>query len=160
MGWRPDEKLLELVYWQDNQDNMKINFLLAAFTAIMFTTFQSCGQDKKEVTTPSGLQYTVIKTGIGPTAKSGNEVAIYESVSYLSGKLIYKIERPAPPIKFTIGKKDVIAGVEEAVTGMQVGEIKRLIIPPHLSKRESYPDILSKDSTLLYHVELVEIVKQ
>lgn len=38
-------------------------------------------------------------------AKVGQEVAIYESMGYLGGKQFYSIEKPAPPIKFTIGKK-------------------------------------------------------
>lgn len=117
-------------------------------------------QEAKEITTLSGLRYTVLKVGSGEAAKAGQEVAIYESMGYLSGKQFYSIEKPAPPIKFTLGKKQVIAGVDEAVTGMKVGEIRKLIVPPALSKRTEYPAYLSKDSTLVYKVELVEIVKK
>ncbi len=80
-------------------------------------------------------------------------------MAYLSGKQFYAIEKPAPPIKFTLGQKQVIAGVDEAVTGMKVGEIRKLIVPPSLSRRLEYPSYLSPDSTLLYKIELVEIVK-
>jgi hypothetical protein len=58
-----------------------------------------------EVTTKAGLRYTVLKAGSGETAKFGQGVAIYESMGYLSGKQFYSIEKPAPPIKFTLGKK-------------------------------------------------------
>jgi peptidylprolyl isomerase len=45
------------------------------------------------------------------------------------------------------------------VTGMEEGEIRKLIVPPSLSKRKDYPDYLSPDSTLIYEIELVEITK-
>ena len=132
---------------------------VTTFSLIILTSFQILGQSSNEVTTKSGLRYTVIKAGSGEVAKVGQEVAIYESMGYLSGVQIYSIEKPAPPIKFTLGKKQVIDGVNEAVKGMKVGEIRKLIVPPTLSKRTEYPDYLSKDSTLVYKVELVEIVK-
>ena len=100
-----------------------------------------------------------MKNGDGEKAKPGQEVTIYESMSYLGGKHFYSIEKPVQPIRFTLGKKQVIDGEDEGVTGMKVGEIRRLIVPSSLSKRSEYPDYLSPDSTLLYKIELVEIVK-
>lgn len=126
---------------------------------LLLTSCSSTRQATKEVTTKSGLRYTVLKIGDGETSKTGQEVAIYEAMGYLSGKQFYSIERPAQPIKFTLGKKQVIDGVDEGVTGMKVGEIRKLIVPPSLSKRSAYPDYLSPDSALLYKVELVEIIK-
>ncbi|MGH7263706.1 MAG: FKBP-type peptidyl-prolyl cis-trans isomerase, partial [Candidatus Rokuibacteriota bacterium] len=35
-----------------------------------------------------------------------------------------------PPIVFTLGKGEVIAGLERAVVGMKVGERKRVTVPP------------------------------
>ena len=83
---------------------------------IILTNSQIHGQSSKEVTTKSGLRYTVLKAGSGEVAKVGQEVAIYESMSYLSGKQIYSIEKPAPAVKFTLGKKQAIEGVDEGVT--------------------------------------------
>jgi peptidylprolyl isomerase len=132
---------------------------IATISILILTSSQIHGQSAKEITTKSGLQYTVLKAGSGEAAKPGQQVAIYESMGYLSGKQFYSIEKPAPPIEFTLGKKQVIDGVDEAVTGMKVGEIRKLIVPPALSKRNEYPGYLSKDSTLLYKVELVKILK-
>jgi FKBP-type peptidyl-prolyl cis-trans isomerase len=127
---------------------------------LLLINSSSTNQAQKEVTTKSGLRFTVLKTGDGEICKTGQEVAIYESMGYLNGKNFYSIERPAPPIKFILGKKQVIDGVEEGVTGMRVGEIRKLIVPPSLSKRQDYPSYLSPDSTLLYKIELVEITKK
>lgn len=133
--------------------------IIQIIVLFILTSCSSSRQTTKEITTKTGLKYTIIKTGKGKTAKAGQEVTIYESMGYLSGKLFYAIEKPAPPIKFTLGTNQVIAGVDEAVTGMKAGEVRRLIVPPSLSKRTEYPDYLSPDSMLLYKVELVEIIK-
>jgi peptidylprolyl isomerase len=125
----------------------------------LLTNCSNAKQSQKEITTTSGLRYLVLKKGTGEPAQKGQIVAIYESMGYLNGQNFYSHERPAPPIKFTLGEKQVIAGVDEAVTGMKVGEIRRLIVPPALSKRQDYPPNLSPDSTLLYKIELVEIIK-
>ena len=132
------------------------------FITSIFFLFQlaGCSTTKKnsgEITTSTGLRYFVLKQGTGEPAKKGQEVAIYESMALMSGKEFYSIGRPDPPIKFTLGTKQVIDGVDEAVTGMKIGEIRKVIVPPSLSKRQEYPVYLSPDSTLLYQIELVEI---
>jgi FKBP-type peptidyl-prolyl cis-trans isomerase len=123
----------------------------------MLTNCTTTKQLNREIITSSGLRYFILKQGTGEPARKGQEVAIYESMGLVSGKQFYTIQKPAPPIRFVLGEKQVIAGVDEAVTGMKVGEIRKLIVPPALSRRQVYPDYLSPDSTLLYHVELVEI---
>ncbi|MGC4038227.1 MAG: FKBP-type peptidyl-prolyl cis-trans isomerase [Chitinophagaceae bacterium] len=137
-----------------------MKFSIITFVLIAGIATRSNAQTAKEITTASGLRYTVLKEGNGEMARKGQKVSIYESMSYLSGKQFYSIEKPAPPVKFTLGAKQAIDGVDEAVTGMKVGEVRKLIVPPSLSKRTEYPSNLSKDSTLLYKVELVEITKQ
>jgi peptidylprolyl isomerase len=132
--------------------------IIVIILLVLRVTFLVKAQTSKEITTKSGLRYIVLKSGDGEVAKTRQEVAIYESMSYLSGKQLYSLEKPAPPIKFTLGKKQAIDGVDEGVTGMKVGEIRKLIVPPTLSKRTDYPDFLSKDSTLVYKVELVQIL--
>jgi FKBP-type peptidyl-prolyl cis-trans isomerase len=46
----------------------------------------------------------------------------------------------------------------EAVVGMKVGERRRVIVPPSLSQRSSYPANIPPHSTPHYDLELVEIV--
>ena len=113
----------------------------------------------QEVTTKSGLRYSILKAGTGEAVQKGQRVGVYESMGYLSGKLIYSLQFPERPAKFILGEKQAIDGVDEGVTGMKVGEIRKQIIPPSLSKRTVYPDNLSPDSTLVYKIELVEITK-
>ena len=43
---------------------------------------------------------------------------------------------------------------------MRVGERRKLVIPPDLSRRSSYPPDTPPDSVLYIEVELVEIVSK
>lgn len=113
----------------------------------------------EEVTTPTGLRYSILKNGKGAKVKEGQEVLIYETVSYLSGTNLYSTRDMGTPIKVKVGGQQVIKGVDEGLIGMKAGELRKLIVPALLSKRTEYPPFLSPDSTLVYKIELVEIVK-
>lgn len=112
-----------------------------------------------EISTSSGLRYTILKAGEGDTVKNGQEVLIYETVSYLSGAKIYSTREMGNPFKVLVGGSQVIKGVDEGLLGMQAGELRKLIVPTSLSKRTQYPAAISADSVLVYEIELVEIVK-
>jgi len=114
-------------------------------------------QQDDMVTISSGLQYKILKEGTGEEAKVGQDVEIHESTSYRDGTVIFS-SKGMKPIQFTLGGKMVIQGVDEGVRGMKKGEIRKLIVPTSLSKRTNYPPILSKDSILVYKVELIDIV--
>lgn len=109
------------------------------------------------ITTPSGLQYMILKEGVGESAKVGQDVKIHESTSYRDGTLVFTSEN-MDPLQFTLGGTMVIKGVDEGVQGMKKGEIRKLIVPTSLSQRSSYPPILSKDSILVYKIELIDII--
>ena len=138
--------------------------MLFALLVIIFQCSQTQramrGNLSNQTTTPSGLIYETIRPGEGDIVKEGDEVFIHETTSYLSGKLLFSSrEVMKEPLKFRVGGKMVIEGVDEGVQGMRVGEIRKMIIPPALSKRTMYPAFLSPDSTLLYEVEVIDIVK-
>ena len=119
---------------------------------------KNTSQKADMITTASGLQYKILKEGTGEVAKIGQDVKIHESTSYRDGTLIFTSEH-MEPIQFTLGGKIVIEGVDEGIRGMKKGEIRKLIVPTSLSKRSSYPPILSKDSILVYRIELIDILQ-
>lgn len=83
---------------------------------------------------------------------------IHETTTLKDGTLIYSTRAKDKPLKFLLGGNQVIAGVDEGVAGMRVGERRKLIVPPSLSKRSSYPANTPPDATLYYDIELVEIL--
>jgi FKBP-type peptidyl-prolyl cis-trans isomerase len=120
------------------------------------TLLLACASRGRVVTTTSGLQFRVLAMGAGEAARTGQRVSIHETTTLPNGTLIYS-SRDGGPITFVLGANQVIAGVDEGVTGMRVGERRLLIVPPSLSRRASYPANTPPDSTLHIDVELVRI---
>ena len=126
----------------------------------VFLLFGCRNNRAKEVTLDSGLRYEILKEGAGAQAMQGDEVIIHETMGYLDGSVLYSTEGKGVNLpKFVLGRNEVIEGVEQGVTGMRVGEVRKLIVPTSLSKREVYPKFISPDSTLVYTIKLVTINK-
>ncbi|WP_439484368.1 FKBP-type peptidyl-prolyl cis-trans isomerase [Cyclobacterium plantarum] len=141
--------------------NMSSSFLILLFISI---TTLSCNSNKKVhdddfIQTPSGLKYRILKEGNGESAKEGQEVLIHETMSYMNDSLLFDSRTLPNPVKILIGGGQAIAGVDEALVGMKKEEIKKLIVPPKLSKRTGKHTFPNPDSTLLYRVELIDILE-
>lgn len=108
--------------------------------------------------TATGLAYKILQKGSGEPAKAGQEVLIFETTMYLDGTVLYSNENSANPVKVLIGGNQATKAVDEGLRGMQVGEIRQLIAPPHLVKRTSYPPNVSPDSTLSIKLILYKIL--
>jgi FKBP-type peptidyl-prolyl cis-trans isomerase len=147
--------------------HMKRALILLFFTLFIGMVCTSCKGSNKAarrvsqgstVTTSTGLVYQVIVAGKGPAARPGQAVRIHETTTLADGTLIYSTRTKNNPLKFLLGGNQVIAGVDEGVTGMKVGERRKLVVPPSLSKRSAYPANTPPDATLYYDIELVEIL--
>jgi hypothetical protein len=146
---------------------MKRTYLLIIFALCILTVCTSCVRSNKTattvptgktITTKTGLMYQVVVTGKGSAAASGQSVRIHEIMKLADGTLLYSTYTNNKPVKFLLGGNQVIAGVDEGVMGMRVGERRKLIVPPALSKRSSYPANTPPDAVLYYDIELVEIL--
>ncbi len=135
---------------------MKLLHLIRIVLAICLL-ITGCANSNKSITTSSGLIYTVTHEGEGSEACAGQYVTIHETTTHTDGRLLYSTRTGGEPLRFLLGSKQVIEGVDEGVTGMRVGECRRMIVPPKLSQRSAYPSGLSPDDTLFYDVELVGI---
>lgn len=110
------------------------------------------------VTLPSGLQYKVIKDGTGPKPAAGDKVKVHYQGSLINGKVFdSSIERGEP---VTFGVSEVIPGWTEALQLMPVGSKWQLFIPSDLGYGDAGAgNDIKPGSTLLFDVELLEIVK-
>ncbi|MEZ4859276.1 MAG: FKBP-type peptidyl-prolyl cis-trans isomerase [Flavobacteriaceae bacterium] len=140
------------------------------YVAIVFIliSLTSCGTSKKNVkapaigkmvTTNSGLQYIILNEGKGVGARKGDHLLIYETISYRNGKVLFSNMDTDTPIEIIVGTNQATKGEDEGLTGMKEGEIRKMIIPPNLSKRKEYPPNLSPDSTIVIKVKLFKISK-
>ncbi len=110
------------------------------------------------IATASGLKYKILQKGSGQLVKTGHEVLIFETTTYLNGNVLYSNENSKAPVKVLIGGNQATSAVDEGLRGMQVGEVRQLIAPPSLVKRKSYPPNVSPDSALAIKIILHKIL--
>jgi len=110
------------------------------------------------VTLPSGLQYSVIKTGDGPKPTAQDVVTTHYHGTLISGKVFDSSVERGEPAKFPVG--GVIKGWTEALQLMPVGSKWKLFIPSDLAygDRGAGGDI-GPGETLIFEVELLSIEK-
>lgn len=137
-------------------------YLIAFILIGLFSCSESRDTNNRNdnlISTPSGLTYIILKRGAGPVAKEGQEVLIHETLRYLNDSLLFSSRSLPDPVKVLIGGHQAIEGVDEGLRGMQKGEVRKLIVPPSLSKRIGNPTFPHPDSTLVYEIELIEILE-
>jgi len=138
-------------------------------TSCLLLTLAACGA--KEATPPpaapavSSLQSVVLKPGEGPAIAAG-QMAVMQYTGWLyetsaaehKGKKFDSSLDSGKPFSFPLGTGSVIKGWDQGVLGMQVGERRRLIIPPDLAYGDAGAGgVIPPGATLVFDVELVKI---
>eukprot|EP00898_Chlorokybus_atmophyticus_P006805 jgi/Chlat1/7125/Chrsp57S06798 len=143
--------------------------------------------------TPSGLQYKDLRPGTGESPSEGDQVVvdwdgftigyygrIFEARNKAKGGSFEGNEKDF--YRFVLGSHTVIPAFEEAVSSMQVGGIRRIIVTPDIgypnnsfdkgvgpvpgsfSGKRALDFVLKNagliDKTLLFDIELLRVVKQ
>jgi len=110
------------------------------------------------VTLPSGLQYSVLKEGSGPKPAATDKVKCNYEGRLIDGTVFDSSEKQGQAIEFAVN--GVIAGWTEALQLMPTGSKWRLFVPSNLAYGDQQPGpIIKPGSTLVFDVELLEIVK-
>src|SRR5881394_4186763 len=106
-------------------------------------------------TTPSGLQYKVVKDGTGAQPKATDMVTVNYRGTLIDGTEFDSSYKRGQPATFPVN--GVIKGWTEALQLMKVGSKYQLFIPSNLAygERAVSPD-LSANSTLIFEVELLD----
>ena len=113
--------------------------------------------DSKGSSTASGLHYVVLKEGHGTKPESGQIVAAHYVGRLENGKVFDSSIERGSPIEFPVGKGRVIAGWDEALSDMKVGEKRALIIPAKLGYgKRGMPPVIPPDATLFFDIERVK----
>jgi peptidylprolyl isomerase len=112
-------------------------------------------------TTESGLQYLTTTPGTGRTAEALTRATVNYTGWVQGGELFDSSKNPGrTPYQFELGSGKVIKGWDEGIVGMQVGETRRLIIPPDLGYgAEGSLPIVPPNATLIYDIELLDVAE-
>ena len=113
-----------------------------------------------EVTTPSGLGYTVLEPGDegARTAAAGQRVSVHYTGWLTDGKKFDSSLDRNSPFSFDLGQGSVIKGWDEGVAGMRVGEKRKLFIPASLGYgARGAGGVIPPNATLVFDVELLDI---
>ncbi|MDE6130964.1 MAG: FKBP-type peptidyl-prolyl cis-trans isomerase, partial [Muribaculaceae bacterium] len=110
-------------------------------------------------TTPSGLQYEVIKEGDGPQPAADDQVVVHYTGKLIDGTVFDSSEDRGMPATF--GVTQVIPGWVEALQLMKAGSTWRLFIPSALAYGpQGAGNVIGPNATLIFDVTLIEVVKK
>lgn len=121
---------------------------------------QFLAKNKKQkgvMTTASGLQYKVITAGTGEKPTATDRVKVHYRGTLLDGTEFDSSYKRNEPTTFGVGQ--VIKGWTEALQLMPVGSKWELYIPQDLAYGSHATGNIPAYSTLVFEVELLEIVK-
>jgi FKBP-type peptidyl-prolyl cis-trans isomerase len=83
---------------------------------------------------PSGVIYADVRPGKGETAKLGSKVNLQWVLRKSNGYFVDSSQvNDSVPFVFTVGDQTAIPGLDEAIRGMSVGGVRRILIPPSLA---------------------------
>lgn len=120
-------------------------------------TYLAKNKERKEVlTTPSGLQYEVIKEGNGKQPTANDSVTVHYTGRLIDGTVFdSSVDRGEPA---TFGVTQVIPGWVEALQMMKEGAQWRLYIPSALAYGPNGAgNAIGPNETLIFDVELIKV---
>lgn len=107
-------------------------------------------------TTPSGIQYRVVKEGTGPRPKATSTVTVKYTGKLLNGEIFDASDRHGGTATFRLN--EVIPGWTELVQLMNTGSTYECWIPGNLAYGpQGSPPNIGPNATLNFEIELLEV---
>jgi len=108
--------------------------------------------------TETGLRYQIIQKGEGVQAEKGKTVAVHYKGMLADGSEFDNSYKRGNPIDFPLGMGNVIAGWDEGIQLLKVGDKARFVIPSHLAYgSQGAGGVIPPDATLVFDVELMDV---
>ena len=120
---------------------------------------EKAAKEKGAQKLPSGLIYVQQKEGAGPQPKETDTVKVHYTGTLVDGKVFDSSVKRGQPAEFPLNQ--VIKCWTEGVAKMKVGGKAKLICPSSIAYGdEGRPPVIPGGATLVFEVELLEIVKK
>ena len=108
--------------------------------------------------TDSGLYYKITEEGTGKKAKKGQMVSVHYTGMLLDGLVFDSSLQRNQPLDFPVGVGQVIAGWDEGIQLLKVGDKARFVIPSDLAYgSRGAGGVIPPNATLIFDVELVNV---
>lgn len=133
----------EMYSYYINQENSQIERYLLSF-------------EYPVIKTESGLRIMTIKKGTGNKPKNGQKASIHYTAGFIDGGIFDSSLERNQVFEFVLGEKQVIDGLEEAVSKMNIGEHSIIIIPFRLAYGEEKYGLIPPFSTLVFEIDLLD----
>jgi len=117
------------------------------------------GDEMNYQTTASGLKYQITTSGNGEQAQAGDTVIMHYRGKLEDGTQFDSSYDRNTPFRFELGAGRVIKGWDEGVALLHEGDSATFIIPQELGYGSRNIGPIPANSTLIFEVELLEIVK-
>ncbi len=106
-----------------------------------------------------GLKIEILREGNGVEAKKDDRVIVNYAGTFKDGTQFDSSFDRNEPLTFVLGENRVIAGWEMGVSGMKMGEKRRLIVPASLAYgKTGRPPVIPPNTPLIFEIELLGIL--
>lgn len=108
--------------------------------------------------TASGLQYRELESGDGATPGPEDTVEVHYEGTLIDGTVFDSSYARGEPVEFQVNQ--VIEGWQEALQLMDVGDTWEIVIPPELAYGPAGQGPIGPQETLIFKVELLDVIEQ
>lgn len=108
--------------------------------------------------TENGLRYQILQKGNGVKAERGKTVSVHYKGQLADGTVFDSSYKRNEPIDFTLGVGQVIAGWDQGIQLLKVGDKARFVIPGDLGYGSAGAGgVIPPNATLVFDVELMDV---
>jgi FKBP-type peptidyl-prolyl cis-trans isomerase FkpA len=138
--------------------------LALALTTGLAAAATSCAGSPSAPSDFAPFSTTDLVVGTGATAASGSLLGVtYTGWLYdatqpdQKGAVFNSTDGTTTPFSFTLGVGSVVAGWDQGLPGMQVGGVRRLVVPPSLAYGNERQGPIPPNATLIFEISLVSV---
>jgi FKBP-type peptidyl-prolyl cis-trans isomerase FkpA len=124
----------------------------------------ACSDSPTSASATPGYSQTDVRIGAGAQAATGSVLTVqytgwlYDPTKTDSKGLQFETSRgDTAAFSFTLGAGQVISGWDQGLSGIQVGGLRRLVIPPSLAYGAARNGPIPPNATLVFDIELISI---